>query len=118
MEVLILPMEIIWEIPTGITIRLRSPDLGYGNYGICAYLVRPSGDFNYVDNYVYNSYGLFSPSIDDIFTPTFAFWVNSYGYSGWYEQEVYDSYGNFALRIHIFTVVCITAHILLTKMAR
>ena len=35
----------------------RSPDFGYGNYGICAYLVRPSGDFNYVDNYVSDSYG-------------------------------------------------------------
>ena len=35
----------------------RSPDIGYGNYGICAYLVRPSGDFNYVDNYVSDSYG-------------------------------------------------------------
>ena len=69
---------------------LRSPRSGGTGY---TFHVRSNGgvDVNFDHGVVY-SYGN-SPSIDDIFTPTFAFWVNSYGYSGWYEQEVYDSYG-------------------------
>ena len=72
-------------------IPTASPDV-YGNATSNIIGLRGNIDVN-VSWEVRVSYGLFSPSIDDIFTPTFAFWVNSYGYSGWYEQEVYDSHG-------------------------